>query len=134
MKQMPLRTIGRAIGLGLCVLLCGSCGTAVRQGRASSYLVIDSLQAAPGASTTFTTVLASDVRTKGSVYQDNGQVVLHFSMKDVTSPTGATTNNEITVTGYHVTFIRADGRNRPRSSRRWWHWSARRRAPTAAGL
>ncbi len=113
MKQMPLRTIGRAIGLGLCVLLCGSCGTAVRQGRASSYLVIDSLQAAPGASTTFTTVLASDVRTKGSVYQDNGQVVLHFSMKDVTSPTGATTNNEITVTGYHVTFIRADGRNTP---------------------
>jgi hypothetical protein len=123
MKQMPLRTIGRATGLGLCVLLCGSCGTVVREGRAASYLVIDSLTAASGAGPgTFGNVLQSDVVTNvkltggdtaPTIYEDNGQVSLHLSMKNVTSPTGPTTNNEITLTGYHVKFTRADGRSTP---------------------
>jgi hypothetical protein len=123
MKQMPLRTIGRAIGLGLCVLLCGSCGTVVREGRAASYLVIDSLTASSGAQPGSTgNVLQSDVITNvkvpgggtaPTVLEDNGQATLRFSMKDVTSPTGPTTNNEITLTGYHVAFTRADGRNTP---------------------
>ncbi len=113
MKETSLRTIGRLAVLGLCVLACGSCGTASREGRASSYLVIDQLAAAPGESTTFSTVLHSDVFTKGSIYQDNGQVTLHFAMKDQTSLTAPTAANEITVTSYHVTYIRADGRNTP---------------------
>jgi hypothetical protein len=123
MKQMPLRTIGCAIGLGLCVLLCGSCGTVVREGRAASYLVIDSLTASSGAQPGSTSnVLQSDVITNvevpgggtaPTVLEDGGQATLRFSMKDVTLPTGPTTNNEITLTGYHVKFTRADGRNTP---------------------
>ncbi len=113
MKQMPFRTIGRALALGLCVMACGSCGTQSREGRSSSFLVIDNLAAAPGESTTWGNVLHSDVMTKCGIYQDNGQVTLRFSMKDPTSPTGVTTNNEITVTSYHVQYIRADGRNTP---------------------
>ena len=125
MRQLPLRTMGRAVALGLCVLACASCGTAVRQGRASSYLVIDQLSGASGAKPgDFGNVLQSDVvtmikvqgssgATSPTFYEDNGQVTLRFSMKDPASPTGPTTTNEITITGYHVQFYRADGRNTP---------------------
>ncbi len=115
MKQMPLRTFGRATALGLCLAACVACGTTVREGRASSYLVIDSLTASPGGSKAATpgNVLQSDVITKGTVYEDPGQVTFHFSMKDPANPAGASTTNEITVTSYHVTFTRADGRNTP---------------------
>ncbi len=123
MRQLPLRTIGRALALGLCVLACTSCGTAVREGRASSYLVIDQLSASSGAKPgEFGNVLQSDVvtvvkvqggGTTNTVYEDNGQVTLRFSMKDPNTPTGPSTTNEITITGYHVQFYRADGRNTP---------------------
>ena len=123
MKQTLLRTTGRALALGLCVLACGSCGTAVREGRASSYLVIDLLTASSGAEPSKSSnVLASDVVTNvktssgalaPTVFEDPGQVVFRFSMKDPVSPTQPSTTNEITVTSYHVTFTRADGRNTP---------------------
>ncbi len=113
MKQSPLRAIGRLAVVGLCVLACGSCGTQSREGRAASYLVIDNLTAVAGEGTNFTNVLHSDVKTKCGIYQDTGQVTMRFAMKDPTSPTAPTTNNEITVTSYHVQFVRADGRNTP---------------------
>lgn len=122
MKQM-LRTIGRATVLGLCLLVCGSCGETVREGRSSSYLVIDLLSAASGASpNAFGNVLQSDVVTNvkqasgppvPTVFEDNGQVTMHFAMRDPSNPAGPTTTNAITITSYHVAFIRADGRNTP---------------------
>src|SRR5207245_6441050 len=59
--------------------------------------------------------LLSDVQTKGSVFNDLGQVTLRLSLKD---QGGAVTlapskNNEVTITRYHVDYIRADGRNTP---------------------
>src|SRR5512142_1252902 len=117
MKEMSFRTIGRALALGLCVLACGSCGTAVREGRGSSYLVIDQLAAASGADPEkFGTSLSSDVVTikkvngvdTPTIYEDMGQVILRFSMKDPTLPTQPSTTNEITVTSYHVAYVRAD--------------------------
>ena len=92
-----------------------SCGDVVTQGTGSSYLIIDRLEGAQGGaqSQTFTGVLRSDVRTKGGVFEDNGRVSLRLAMKDVTSPTGPTSNNAITVTRYRVTYVRADGRNTP---------------------
>lgn len=114
MKQSPRWSVGRLMVLGLCVLACGSCGTTAREGRGSSYLVIDELEASSGSEATkFANVLRSDVVTKCSIYQDNGQVTLRMSMKDPTNPAGATPVNEITVTHYHVDFVRADGRNTP---------------------
>ena len=122
MKQMPFRTMGRAMALGLCLFACASCGTAVRQGRGSSYLVIDALLAASGAEPDkLSNSLSSDVQTIVKVddvptpviYEDRAQAVVRVSMKDPTSTTQPSTTNEITLTGYHVTFKRADGRNAP---------------------
>jgi hypothetical protein len=113
MRQAPLRTMSRAVAFGLCVLLGGSCGTVVREGRGASYLIIDTLSAASGTTGAFGNVLQSDVLTKGSVYEDNGQATFRIALKDIGTPSGPTTNNEITITSYRVTFTRADGRNTP---------------------
>src|SRR5262249_30696963 len=94
-----------------------------------AYLVIDQLLAGAGgtrngplATPVFTGTLQSDVLTNvispapcttatpcPSVFDDFGQVTLRLSAKDVA--VAPTTNNEITITRYHVEFIRADGRN-----------------------
>lgn len=123
MRQAPLRTIGRAAVFGLSVLLCASCGTAVREGRASSYLVIDHMSAASGADPgKFSDTLASDVITnvKGAggvmvptIFEDPATVTFHVALKDPLNPAGASTTNDITITSYHVSYTRADGRNTP---------------------
>jgi hypothetical protein len=105
-----------------------SCGDVVRTGRASSYLVIDSLAGIRGAATigTPTTTLTSDVITNvtspspcttdtpcPTVFGDLGQAVMHIVMKDEgsISPTTASQVNSITLSRYHVEYSRADGRN-----------------------
>jgi hypothetical protein len=111
--------------------LSASCGNVVRQGRAPVYLVIDQLQSVAGGSTAGTpsAFLLSDVlgsRTSPApctstapcptVFDDSGTVALRLSLKDLgtaTSPTTASTNNEVTINRYHVTYRRADGRNTP---------------------
>jgi hypothetical protein len=109
--------IGRRAALALAAaaaLATAACGDKVLQGKGSSYLVIDQLAAASGAKVeTFSTVLQSDVQTKGGVLEDLGKVTLHIAMKDVTATTGTepSANNIITVNRYHVDFIRSDGRN-----------------------
>jgi hypothetical protein len=80
---------------------------------------MDALRAAPGAAAgeklVFGDVLQSDVATKGSIFEDMGEVVLHGAMKnpgaDPLSPLQPTSYSLITVDRYHVTFIRSDGRN-----------------------
>jgi hypothetical protein len=94
------------------LLLTTACGSTVRQGKASSYLVIDQLAAASGAKPTeFANTLASDVVTNGSVFEDKGQVQMHIEMKDPTTLVGPTSTNSITINRYHVEYVRADGRN-----------------------
>jgi hypothetical protein len=106
-----------------------SCGDVVRSGRSPVYLVIDTLQAAPGNKPTQFTggALLSDVLTivtSGgvctvtnpcqTVYDDFGQAVLRTPLKDVTnpsSPNAPTTNNEVTITRYRVVYRRTDGHN-----------------------
>lgn len=112
-------------------LWLAGCGDQVLAGEGSSYLVVDSLQAASGAEPdSFVTVLQSDVITfvkcsnpvtgeQGlcpTVFSDPGKVVLRLVMKDpgtVSSPTAPTPNNYITITRYRVEFTRSDGRNTP---------------------
>src|SRR4051794_17203574 len=96
-----------------------SCGDVVRTGRASSYLVIDSLAGIRGAATIGTpaTTLTSDVITNvtspspcttdtpcPTVFGDLGQAVMHIVMKDEgsISPTTASQVNSITLSRYHV--------------------------------
>jgi hypothetical protein len=98
-----------------------SCGEMSRQGTASSYLIVRSLEAAPGAEPTeFGGTLLSDVITvvdgSATIFNDVGRVTFSLGLKDAgtaDSPTEPTSNNYITVTRYRVNFIRADGRNTP---------------------
>jgi hypothetical protein len=103
------------------ILASVSCGSLTRQGTSSSYLIINSLEAAPGGPTagTFATVLLSDVvfvtaDGAASIFSDPGRVTFSLGLKDPgpsTSPATPTQNNFITVNRYHVRYIRADGRN-----------------------
>jgi hypothetical protein len=114
---------GARVRLGALVLVTllgsASCGDMVRQGQASSYLIINALEGASGAEPTqFGGTLSSDVVTivddVPTVFEDPGRVVLALAMKNVgtpDNPTSPTTNNFITVNRYRVRFIRADGRN-----------------------
>ena len=103
-----------------------SCGDVVRQGRSSVFLVLDLLQAQKGGATvgTPTTNLISDVITNvrtpapctaiapcPTIFNDLGLATFTLSLKNITSPSGPTSNNEITINRYHVSYRRADGRN-----------------------
>jgi hypothetical protein len=113
--------------LGLAALVAGSlsCGDVVRDSRSPVFLVIDSLRgsrglASPGA---LLDNLISDVITNvltpappcpcPTIFGDTGSVVLRAPLKDVVNVVSPTTNNEVTITRYHVEYTRADGRNTP---------------------
>jgi hypothetical protein len=102
-----------------------SCGDVVRSSRSPVFLTVNSLQGAQGSKpSTLTGNLLSDVITNVTtpapctptapcpiIFNDVGSAILSVSMKDITvSPT---TNNQVTVTRYHVEYRRADGRNTP---------------------
>jgi hypothetical protein len=120
-------TTRHALVAGL--VLTAGCTSAQREGASPAYLIVDSIEAASGAEpTTFGGTLASDVITvvtrqqagaevqQATVLEDSGRVEFSLALKDpgsVTSPAQPTTTNFITITRYHVRFIRADGRNIP---------------------
>jgi hypothetical protein len=90
----------------LCATLLTSCSETVRSGQASSYLVLTSLTTSANSST-----LSSDVRndTTGGIAEDSGRASFQLNMKDVLNTPSA--NNAITLTQYHVEYIRSDGHN-----------------------
>lgn len=113
---------GAAIRLACAVSVVAastSCGKLTRQGQASSYLIITSLQGASGADpSSFGGTVISDVRTVvnnvSTVFNDPGQVEFALGMKDPgssTLPTTPTQANWITVDRYHVAYVRSDGHN-----------------------
>jgi hypothetical protein len=107
--------------------VASGCTSAQTEGASSSYLIIDSLQASSGATPTqFGGVLSSDVLTFVSrtingqdvrvptVFADNAEVTFRLGLKDPgsqTAPNQPTPTNFITVTRYHVKFLRSDGRS-----------------------
>lgn len=99
------------------VLSTASCAATGRPGESSSFLIVDSMQAASGARpTVFGGSLASDVLTRvdgtPTILEDLGIATFRLAMKDpgVTTPTPI---NFITLRRYRVTFSRSDGRNTP---------------------
>ena len=115
-------------GLAVAALFNASCGNVVRQGKAPVFLVVDLLRGSRGAVSPGTPsgVLTSDVLTLvtspdpckpespcPTIFDDFGSVNLRTSLKDTTSPTGPSSNNDVTITRYRVVFRRADGRNTP---------------------
>jgi hypothetical protein len=128
--MIGMRIVRQAIAVAALVAATSSCGDVIRQGRSPVYLVISALQAAQGNKTSqFGNGLSSDVLTLvvtpapctttspcPVVFGDVGQVVLRMSLKDIgigSSAAVPTTNNEVTITRYHVSYRRADGRNTP---------------------
>jgi len=112
--------------LGLAALVAGSisCGDVVRDSRSPVFLALDLLTAASGASTTFGTILHSDVqvlvRTPDpctatspcpTLFADLGEATFRILPKDTVGLASPTTNNEVTITRFHVSYRRADGRN-----------------------
>jgi hypothetical protein len=111
--------------IGVAAAAAASCGDVIRQGRSPSILVVNSIQAANGDKpTTFFSALNSDVLNLvttptpcsdtnpcPTVFNDPGQATLSVAMKDIAVT--PTTNNQVTVTRYHVAYTRTDGRNTP---------------------
>jgi hypothetical protein len=101
------------VGIAAALLLAAvtaSCGQLQRQGQASSYLIVNKLVGASDSNT----LLSDVITTAGAVSNDLGSVSFGLAMKDpgvAGSPTAPTTANFITITQYHVKYIRTDGRN-----------------------
>jgi len=98
--------IGRALAPVAAAVLLSGCGDYATNGSGSSYLVLNTLTDGDG-----NAVVRSDVISDaGGIVQDNGQAAVSLQMKDVGGP-GPSPVNAITVTQYHVEYIRSDGRN-----------------------
>lgn len=129
LRNVPPRPIVRYAVLLLATLATNSCNSLVKEGRASSFPVIEQLAAASGADpNTFSNSLSSDVVTivertvngeqvrTPTIFQDSGRVIMRLGFKDPgvpTNPSSPTSANYITIDRYHVEYIRGDGRNTP---------------------
>lgn len=110
--------IGR-IGILALAIAGVSCGSAVRQGAGTSFLIVNALEFARGATPTeFTSNLLSDVITvvdgSPTYFNDLARVTLSLGLKDPGSsanPMAPTQNQFITIDRYRVSFSRTDGRN-----------------------
>jgi hypothetical protein len=117
--------VQRLLAAIVLVAATSACGDVIRQGKAPVVIVVDSFKGAPGGgfgAGTFTDNLRSDVIVNAispapctaaapcaTVYDDSGQVTMHLAPKDIAIE--PTSNNQVTITRYHVSFRRADGRN-----------------------
>jgi hypothetical protein len=121
------RIVRRLLPVAALVAAATSCGDAVRNGSSSVYLTVMSFTAAPGGghgAGVFTSTLLSDVQVLvtspppcspaspcPTVFDDSGQITLVLTPKNTL--VAPTTNNQVTITRYHVDFTRADGLNTP---------------------
>jgi hypothetical protein len=130
--SIQMRKLTGVVALAGVVASAASCGDVARDGRSPMYLVIDQLQGASGGGhnpNIFGGTLNSDVIVMvtspapctiatpcPTVFDDSGQVIFHLDPKNIgttANPTTPTSNNAVTITRYHVDYVRADGRNTP---------------------
>jgi len=104
-----------ALLLASSFLTLPGCTAKQLEGQSSSYLIVQSITAARGSTPDEDSpVLDSDVSTNGTIFADIANINLMLGMKDPGStqnPSTPTSANYITVTRYHVKYIRSDGRN-----------------------
>lgn len=129
MRGRRLTQLVRVAGLATMVVVASaSCGDVVRGGRGQSFLIIEKIEAASGATGNVGQTLASDVLTfveqqiggqtvrVPTVFEDTGTAQLKMFIKDIGNPgapAGPTIINEVTITRFRVVYKRADGRNTP---------------------
>ena len=97
--------------LGLAVI---SCGTVARDGTASSFLIVNRLQASSGGGTLRSDVV-STVDQSPTIFDDSAEVEFAIGMKDpgsLANPSAPSQANRITVNRYRVSYTRSDGRNK----------------------
>jgi hypothetical protein len=119
MSKAVRRAVLRGFAVAVLGLAAASCGTVARQGTASSFLIIKSLEGASGAQPgEFGGTLSSDVvtvvKSSPTIFNDLGRALLTLALKDPgspASPTAPSQANWITLDRYHVRYIRSDGRN-----------------------
>src|SRR5580765_1039777 len=122
-----MRNASRLVGFALLAAVSLSCGDVVRQGQSPVFLTLDSLLGSSGGSAaTPSSVLLSDVQRLvvtpapcsaatpcPTIFNDMGTATFRIVPKDIVGLPTPTTNNEVTIQRYHVTFRRADGHNTP---------------------
>jgi hypothetical protein len=126
MAGTNMRIAHRLVGFAVLVAASVSCGDVARQGRSPVYLTLDSLQATSGGGGGTGSLLLSDVQKLiitpapcsavtpcPTTFNDVGTATMRIVAKDVVGLPAPTTNNEVTIHSYHVTFRRSDGRNTP---------------------
>jgi hypothetical protein len=89
------------------ILALTSCSEAIRTGQSPSYMILVSMTGGNSNSA----VVQSDVITdNGTVLQDGGTATIQVALKDpvATAPTAV---NSITLSQYHVEYVRSDGHN-----------------------
>jgi hypothetical protein len=126
--MLHTHTFRRLLASIALVAATSACGDVIRQGRSPVVLVIDRLTGTAGGSSggTPSGTLRSDVvvnRTSPApctpaspcptIFDDGGQATIHLAPKNISLDLAPTTNNQVTITRYHVTYRRADGRNTP---------------------
>jgi hypothetical protein len=119
MKATHMGRIALLAGAMAAAVSCGS--STVRQGTGSSFLIVERLEAASGATPDeLGGTLRSDVLTVvddvPTIFNDTAVVRFGLGLKDpgsATTPLAATQNMFITVDRYRVRYFRTDGRNTP---------------------
>ena len=121
-----MRKITRLLAIAVLALAAGSCGDVVRQGRSPVFLVMDTLQGIRGGpqAGAATSTLISDVITNSStpppctadspcptIFGDTGTASFRLVPRTGRLTIQPTTNNQVTITRYHVAYRRNDGRN-----------------------
>jgi hypothetical protein len=119
-----MRNITRLLAIAFAAAAAGSCGDVVRQGRSPVFLVIDTLQGIRGGSAAGAPsgTLVSDVITNvvtpapcaptspcPTIFGDTGTVSFRLLPKNTLID--PTSNNEVTITRYRVSYRRNDGNN-----------------------
>ena len=114
-------TLFSRAALAVLAIAASSCGSVVRDGAGTSFLIVNQLEGASGARPDeFGGTLLSDVVTivdgNATLFNDLARVSLSLGLKDpgsASSPNVPTQNQAITVDRYRVRYVRADGRNTP---------------------
>jgi hypothetical protein len=108
--------LAAACAIALALLAITSCSKMIRTGQSPVYLQLTELQGGAGVSGAFGSVLQSDVLNfnpatgVGSIAPDRGQATFAVVLKDPVASTPSPAN-AITLTQYHVEYVRSDGRN-----------------------
>jgi hypothetical protein len=116
-RRIFSHSITAALIAGIAFMASGCASKTTREGRSPAYLIVNSIEGAPGSDPdTFRTPLSSDVLTNNSVINDLGRAEIVLALRDIGqpgSPTTPTSNNAVTLSRYHVEYTRSDGRNTP---------------------